>query len=170
MKCNQTQRLVSSYLDHKLDRNTTCLFEEHIAGCSRCMDYLLETRSIYKALEYSGKALVAPVDFASCVMESINQLDEYKQLDRRKVQQGNENTWVIHRPVLRRLGVSLILMACIMLFSISVQMGTGNYAAGKEDVLSDKSMQVTDIIYDIDYSVRSFFRDISNSIEKLRED
>ena len=50
MKCREVVSLVTEYLEATLPADARRRFEEHLAGCSHCTEYLAEMRTTLRLL------------------------------------------------------------------------------------------------------------------------
>jgi len=151
------------FLDDRLDKAMHNEYTEHIKHCSNCSFELDIRGKLYKELPY--KSLAAPDNFVEGVM------NEVKKIEDKRV--GEEAfTWAHNNGViLKRLGLSMVLTAGIMLLSISVPMLSYKplYSVTGPGTVTKNLVKVNDIIININYSVRHFIRSVDNSIERVRE-
>jgi len=70
MKCSQTEKMISRYVDNDLDTEEKRLFELHIQDCSGCKQELEEVRSVHE-LFASTERFTAPYGFTTRVMANL---------------------------------------------------------------------------------------------------
>lgn len=58
MRCRQVVELMTDYLEGALSSSDRARFEQHIAGCDGCTEYL---RQLRKSIALTGRLAVAPV-------------------------------------------------------------------------------------------------------------
>jgi anti-sigma factor RsiW len=51
MKCHETQRLLSAYLDGEMPADKKRVIDAHVQACGSCMRKLIEIENLWKALE-----------------------------------------------------------------------------------------------------------------------
>lgn len=58
--CRQMVELVSDYLEGKLDARTSVRFEEHLAVCPDCREYVEQVRATVRALGHLPEDALSP--------------------------------------------------------------------------------------------------------------
>lgn len=58
MKCKNVVELMTAYLEGALSENDKTRFEQHIAGCDGCTEYL---RQLRRSIALTGRLAVQPV-------------------------------------------------------------------------------------------------------------
>jgi len=72
MNCQKIKKLLNSYIDHALDRETAQQIEEHLKSCLACREEYLKLKQVVSALN-SISPLLAPIDFTQNTMVEISQ-------------------------------------------------------------------------------------------------
>jgi len=72
MNCLKNKKLLNSYLDQTLDRDTTKQVKEHLKYCSVCQEEYLQLKKVVSALN-SISPQIAPVELTKNIMAKISQ-------------------------------------------------------------------------------------------------
>ncbi len=110
MRCRGVEPLVESYVDGTLDAALAAQVESHLPTCARCAGRVYAARLLLRVLA-AQPVVKAPSGFADRVMEAI-----YRQP---LVEERGRNRRM-PSPMYRRLGLSFVLTAAVLMASLFV--------------------------------------------------
>lgn len=161
MTCIQVSRLIDKYIDNRLEKNERDLFYEHIKYCTYCSEKLKQYQKILDGLNMD-EGMKVPLDFAQNVMNVIYDLENYSY---RKINCDTNNT-----SVFKRLGISMILTAAIMLLSFIIPFGkygsVNSFIIKESRAVTENKMKYEGRLCKIDVSVESFFNKMNDTFRR----
>lgn len=165
MKCKQAVELTDRYLEKRLESKMLEALQEHLNECLSCRYVFEERKELFVLLEAEAE-IKAPSGLTDSIMEAVFKIEVPARVI-------NNNCRRISYPVFRRLGVSMLLTAAIMIFSMFIPPEFGgaidSFAAEKTNTITDKTNQLSDTITDFDKTIKLFFRNFNQTFERLKE-
>ena len=79
MFCEEAKRLIVAYVDGELPGEPSLVIGKHLQACPACREIEMETRSLNMLLS-RAPGMVAPFDFSSRVLGSMNEKSSYPLL------------------------------------------------------------------------------------------
>lgn len=166
MKCSQADDLIDKYIEGRLSIESANKLEEHIKECDRCRRELYTRKSVY-ILMTNDRTIKAPDGFEKIVMSAIEGIDSKVIWKQHAAGQEKYNR------VYRRLGISMVISACIMLFSVSLPVYTlfhiENFAAKGVNAITKKTVDFSETFYKSDYMSKSFISGLNSTLKKYGE-
>lgn len=164
MKCSQMHELIDRYLDGIQEGYDMESFRQHIRQCKSCRIMLDEKRELMYLFK-SDAGPEVPLNFTNKVMESVKDL---KAPARVKAQKG----CAISYPVFRRLGVSMLLTAVLMIFSIFIPPEFGGAINGmaveRTSEIVTRTSELSKDISKINNSIKAFYKNFENTLSSIR--
>jgi len=167
MKCRQIVKMIDEFLDKKLEPQGIQLLNEHLEYCESCNAELHYKKELFCILGNDSN-ITAPGNFTDNVM---NSLPVIKHITGRS---NHSAPLTACYPFVRRLGVSMILTAAVMLFGVFLPPGfTGtlsSFAAEKTDIITEGTYQLSDSVDEINQKVKTIIKNINDSLEMFKEE
>ncbi len=151
------------YLDKRLCKEEEEEFIGHIHACDSCRNEYVSYKGLYTAMELETVEK-APGGFTEFVMDKILTLEPHCPADSNRRQNTN------YTPIFRRLGVSMIVTAAVMLLYINIPVNP-MYTAYKVNPVQkeENKWNITVQLENLNMHIMNTFTKINSSIEKFKE-
>jgi hypothetical protein len=148
MRCRNVGPLVERYVDGTLDGERARQVKAHLPSCDRCSQRVEAARMLLRVMA-AEPGVKAPAGFAARVMEAV-----YRQPLSGPVSRSPATL----SPMYRRLGLSFVLTAAVLVASLFIPrasypylFGGGDRSAGPRSV---SALTVENVIHGADNAVR----------------
>jgi hypothetical protein len=161
MSCKQAALLIEKYLDNRLKISDKEEFEDHLGLCKECSRKVLESKELYYYIKVQDSMKQDFVLSTESIMDQV-----YKIKD--DTENGNiKNSDGIF---FRRLGISMVLAAFIMLFSLFLPIGElnvfDNPVHAESSSKPQEALRINEAFNRIDNTIKSFINSIDFNFNK----
>lgn len=137
MNCKQVDIQIDRYLDNRLEHGVNRDILKHFMECEECNNLMSEKKELNGLINESATRIPSNMVDTDRIMRKIYKLQSERENERAHKAEG---------VFFRRLGVSMILAAFIMLFSLLQPFGRTNmYDASVREELDRKEKNQMDI-------------------------
>ena len=140
MRCADVERLVDRYTDGRVPAAEAAGLERHVTGCAACRKRIDEARALARLLAADAGAIRAPRGFAERVMDRVLRETLWKPAPAAR---DAEAARFASRGY-RRLGISVMLGAAVLIAGIALPRAVGLGAAGDGPVIVERVLAGAD--------------------------